>query len=106
MNDWINNYPEYKITNHRRTVNQDPHASEIDRKGMVDGWFVPTMPDLNQRNLFMEKYLIQNSIWWIEFVGLEGIRQDTWPYPDKNMMFPTGKRENTMPTDINAMSPV
>jgi len=44
------------------------------------------MPDLNQRNPFLAKYLIQNSIWWIEYVGLEGIRQDTWPYPDKNMM--------------------
>jgi neopullulanase len=86
MADWINNHPKYKITTHRRTVNQDPHASEADRKAMVDGWFVPTMPDLNQRNPFMEKYLIQNSIWWIEFVGLEGIRQDTWPYPDKDMM--------------------
>jgi glycosidase len=86
MADWINNFPEYKITTHRRTVNQDPHASEADRKAMVDGWFVPTMPDLNQRNPYMEKYLIQNSIWWIEYVGLEGIRQDTWPYPDKDMM--------------------
>ena len=86
MPDWINNYPDYKITNHRHVVNMDPHVSEFDRKSMVDGWFVPTMPDLNQRNSFMEKYLIQNSIWWVEFVGLEGIRQDTWPYPDKNMM--------------------
>lgn len=86
MNDWINHYPEYKITSHRRTVNQDPHSSESDYKAMVDGWFVPTMPDLNQKNEFMKNYLIQNSIWWIEFVGLEGIRQDTWPYPDKHMM--------------------
>ncbi|HSO87410.1 MAG TPA: glycoside hydrolase family 13 protein [Draconibacterium sp.] len=86
MADWINNYPEYKITTHRRTVNQDPHVSVADKSAMVDGWFEPRMPDLNQRNPFMEKYLIQNSIWWIEFVGLEGIRQDTWPYPDKNMM--------------------
>ncbi len=86
MSDWINNYPGYKITSHRRTVNQDPHASEADRKAMTDGWFVPTMPDLNQRNPFMAKYLIQNSIWWIEYAGLEGIRQDTWPYPDKDMM--------------------
>jgi glycosidase len=92
MNDWINNYPDYKITSHRRTVNQDPHASEADRSAMVDGWFVPTMPDLNQKNPFMEKYLIQNSIWWIEYVGLEGIRQDTWPYPDKNMMTTWTKR--------------
>jgi len=86
MTDWINNYPDYKITSHVRTVNQDPHVSEVDRKAMVDGWFVRSMPDINQRNPFMEKYLIQNSIWWIEYVGLEGIRQDTWPYPDKNMM--------------------
>lgn len=86
MNDWINNHPEYTITTHRRTVNQDPHASEADRTAMVDGWFVPTMPDLNQKNPFMATYLIQNSIWWIEYAGLEGIRQDTWPYPDKDMM--------------------
>ncbi len=67
-------------------MNQDPNASEADRRAMADGWFVPSMPDLNQRNPFMAKYLIQNSIWWIEYVGLEGIRQDTWPYPDKDMM--------------------
>ena len=59
---------------------------------MTDGWFVPTMPDLNQRNPFMKNYLIQNSIWWIEFAGLEGIRQDTWPYPDKIMMAEWTKR--------------
>lgn len=86
MSDWINNYPEMKITSHRRTVNEDPHASEADKKAMVDGWFVSAMPDMNQKNPFLAKYLIQNSIWWVEYVGLEGIRQDTWPYPDKNMM--------------------
>ena len=62
MPDWINNYPEYKITSHRRTVNQDPHASEVDKSAMTDGWFVPTMPDMIQKNPFMVKYLIQNSI--------------------------------------------
>lgn len=86
MDDWINNYPDIKITSHHRTVNEDPHASESDKKAMVEGWFVPSMPDLNQRNPFLAKYLIQNSIWWIEYAGLEGIRQDTWPYPDKYMM--------------------
>jgi len=86
MKDWINNYPEMKITTHRRTVNEDPHVSEADYKAMTEGWFVPTMPDMNQKNPFLAKYLIQNSIWWTEYVGLEGIRQDTWPYPDKNMM--------------------
>lgn len=86
MNNWINQYPEYKQTNHRRTVNQDPYASNSDKEAMSDGWFVPSMPDMNQQNPFMSKYLIQNSIWWTEYVNLDGIRQDTWPYPDKDMM--------------------
>lgn len=86
MKDWINGYPNFKITNHKKTVTQDPYASETDSKGLTDGWFVPSMPDLNQRNPFMAKYLIQNSIWWIEYVGLDGIRMDTYPYPDKQMM--------------------
>lgn len=81
--DWLNFYPEYKITTHRRTVNQDPYASVVDKKAMSDGWFVPTMPDMNQRNPFLMNYLIQNSIWWTEYVGLDGIRMDTYPYPDK-----------------------
>jgi glycosidase len=81
--DWLNFYPDYKITSHRRTVNQDPHASEADKKAMSDGWFVPSMPDMNQRNPFLMNYLIQNSIWWTEYVGLDGIRMDTYPYPDK-----------------------
>ena len=84
--DWLNFYPDYKITSHRRTVNQDPYASESDKIAMADGWFVPTMPDLNQRNAFMSNYLIQNSIWWTEYVGLDGIRMDTYPYPDKFAM--------------------
>jgi glycosidase len=86
MKDWLNGYPDFKITNHKKTVVQDPYVSESDSKELTDGWFVPTMPDLNQRNPYMATYLIQNSIWWIEYVGLDGIRMDTYPYPDKQMM--------------------
>lgn len=92
FNDWINyqerfeNDEELIYSNHRRTTNQDLYASKVDKKGMSDGWFVETMPDLNQRNPFMAEYLIQNSIWWIETLGLGGIRQDTYPYPDKAFM--------------------
>lgn len=84
--DWINQYPDYQITNHTKTLIQDPNGSDFDRNQMLDGWFVPTMPDLNQRNPFMANYLIQNSIWWIEYAMLSGIRMDTYPYPDKHMM--------------------
>jgi len=90
--DWLNYQENYEnkgdliTSNHRRTSNQDIYASKIDKAGMQNGWFVPTMPDLNQKNPFMAKYIIQNSIWWIETIGLGGIRQDTYPYPDKEFM--------------------
>lgn len=84
INDW--NWKKTKFSNHRRTANQDQYASEIDKEGLTDGWFVEAMPDLNQRNPFMATYIIQNSIWWIETLGLSGIRQDTYPYPDKEFM--------------------
>ncbi|NKI31629.1 glycoside hydrolase family 13 protein [Croceivirga thetidis] len=90
--DWINYQSDFeegkktKITNHRRSVNQDLYASEIDKKIMEEGWFVPSMPDLNQQNSFMANYLIQNSIWWIETLNLGGIRQDTYPYSNKGFL--------------------
>lgn len=84
INDW--NWKKTKHSNHRRTANQDLYASKIDKEGLTDGWFVEAMPDLNQRNPYMAIYIIQNSIWWIETLGLGGIRQDTYPYPDKEFM--------------------
>ncbi len=79
--DWINQWPEYQQTNHKKSLTQDPYASDIDKKVFIDGWFVPTMPDLNQNNRLMANYLTQNSIWWIEYADLTGIRMDTYPYP-------------------------
>lgn len=84
--DWINHWPSYTETNHRKTLLQDPHAASLDRKVFTDGWFVPTMPDLNQRNPLLATYLTQNAIWWIEYLGLAGIRMDTYPYPDRHYM--------------------
>ncbi len=87
--DWVNFQDEFLAgqptiySNHRRTTNQDIYASDSDKKGMTHGWFVGTMPDLNQKNPFMSTYIIQNSIWWVEEMGLGGIRQDTYPYADK-----------------------
>lgn len=84
--DWFNNMGEYVQTSHMKEMYYDPYASEYDKEKMIDGWFVPTMPDLNQRNRHVAKYLIQNSIWWIEYSGVDGIRQDTYPYADYSMM--------------------
>jgi glycosidase len=90
--NWVNYQENFEnggktiYSTHRRTTNQDLYASKADKEGMTIGWFVDTMPDLNQNNPHVAKYLIQNSIWWVETLDLGGIRQDTYPYPDKDFM--------------------
>lgn len=76
----------FQQTSYKLTPVLDPYASKVDMKETVKGWFVPTMPDLNQQNPHVIKYLIQNSIWWIETVGIDGIRMDTYPYADRKGM--------------------
>ncbi len=84
--DWFNN-PDYGLqTSYKLTPVMDPYASKVDMAETVDGWFVKSMPDLNQRNPHVMKYLIQNSVWWIESAGIDGIRMDTYPYADREAM--------------------
>ncbi len=84
--DWINHQGQFVPTTHMREALHDPHGAEADKVGFSDGWFVPTMPDLNQRNPFLATYLIQNCIWWVEYAELSGIRVDTYSYPDKTFL--------------------
>lgn len=84
--DWYNNPDGDKMTNYRLTTVHDPYVSDYDREHTVDAWFVPSMPDLNQRNPHLMKYLTQNSIWWIESSKIDGIRMDTYPYADMKGM--------------------
>lgn len=90
MPEWLSGKEEdkakYLQTSYKLTPVLDPYASEVDKRETVDGWFVPSMPDLNQRNPHVIKYLIQNSVWWIETVGIDGIRMDTYPYADREAM--------------------
>ncbi|MGH8250746.1 MAG: alpha-amylase family glycosyl hydrolase [Steroidobacteraceae bacterium] len=84
--DWINHGGSFAGTTHRRETLTDPHAANADRAAFTDGWFVPAMPDLNQRHPLLATYLIQNTIWWIEYAGLSGLRLDTLPYADRNFL--------------------
>ena len=84
--DWINHGGRFVPTNHRRTTIQDPYAAPGDRAGFTDGWFVEAMPDLNQRNPHLARYLVQNTLWWIEYAGLAGIREDTFGYADADFL--------------------
>ena len=100
--DWINQIDNPQVSIHKRYVNQDPNVSEYDRRAHADGWFVVRgMPDLNQRNPLMADYLTQNALWWVEYLGLAGIRMDTWPYPDKDYMAEWTRRVMLEYPDLN-----
>ena len=79
-NDWINQWDNFTPSTHAKEIFTDPYAAEIDKKEMVNGWFVESMPDLNQKQPQLLKYLTQNAIWWIEYADLSGFRVDTYPY--------------------------
>lgn len=84
--DWINHGSTFKPTNNQHTLAQDIHAAPEEKARFFDGWFVETMPDLNQRNRLVARYLIQNTLWWIEYADLSGIREDTYSYADKDFL--------------------
>ncbi|KIC64132.1 glycoside hydrolase family 13 protein [Chryseobacterium taiwanense] len=88
--DWIHWFKDgengFKRSNYKTTTQFDTNASEIDKKLALDGWFDTTMPDINQKNPLVLKYLTQNAIWWIEYAELGGFRVDTYPYNDKEAM--------------------
>lgn len=84
--DWLNHQDNYVQTNYRLSTVTDPYASDFDKDLTTDGWFVYGMPDLNQNNPHLMKYLIQNSIWWIEESQIDGIRMDTYAYADPDRM--------------------
>jgi neopullulanase len=81
--DWIHQFPGYAQTNYRMAAQFDSNASKKDFDLCMDGWFVKSMPDLNQSNPLVLNYLTQNAIWWIEYADLDGFRVDTYSYNDK-----------------------
>lgn len=81
--EWIHQFPGFSQSNYRMTTQFDTNASAIDAKNCMDGWFVPSMPDLNQSNPLVLNYITQNAIWWIEYADLDGFRVDTYSYNDK-----------------------
>jgi glycosidase len=87
FDDWFNGTKEkYFITPHEKISIYSSYSSKLTIDSTTNGWFVDQMPDLNQRNPFLAKYLIQNMLWWIEYSGLDGIREDTYPYSDQRFL--------------------
>ncbi len=83
---WFHKWPKYTQTTYKEQPLFDVYSSSSDKKLMSDGWFVPSMPDVNHNNLFFANYLIQHAIWTTEEYGLDGWRIDTYAYNDLNFM--------------------
>jgi len=86
MHNWVHETPEFRRSNFRGSLNLDPYISNYDQEILLNGWFDTNMGDLDQTNPLVANYLIQASIWWVEFSGIDGIRMDTQVYPDKKFM--------------------
>lgn len=86
MKDWVHQWPQYTNSNFKDQVDFDPYGADVDRNQMVNGWFDKHMPDMNESNPFLQKYILQSNIWWIEYAGVDGFRIDTYPYNDPVFM--------------------
>ncbi|MGN6296778.1 MAG: glycoside hydrolase family 13 protein [Ginsengibacter sp.] len=86
MKTWLHQWPDYTNTTYKDQVLFDPYASSKEKKIMQDGWFVPSMPDLNQQNPFVANFLIQHALWAVEEFGIDGWRIDTYIYNDLDFM--------------------
>ena len=106
MADWVHNQEKVGNTNYRTDTIMDPYASERDLTSTIKGWFVDEMPDLNQRNPLLADYLIQNTLWWIEYSGIDGIRMDTHPYPYPDYMAEWARRVLEEYPDFNIVGEV
>ena len=84
LKDWVHPKPEAAGRTLAISAWNDPHVSELDYRLNKDGWFSPLMPDMNQNNAKVLRYLVQNTIWWIEYADLDGLRVDTYPYCERD----------------------
>ncbi|MCO5936651.1 glycoside hydrolase family 13 protein [Mucilaginibacter sp. RB4R14] len=92
MKSWVHQWPNYTNSNFRDAAVMDPHGAAADKKQMLDGWFDRRMADVNQNNPYVQNYLTQNHIWWIEYAGIDGLRLDTYPYNDAAYMADWAKK--------------
>ena len=78
---WFNGTAPHHLANKWQTWTlADPHATVEMQRETLEGWFINILPDLNQNDPEVARYLIQNSLWWIGIAGFDAIREDTVPY--------------------------
>jgi len=104
---WLNGLPDNHLpAEHNKVAYVDIHAADNSIKNANQGWFVNYMPDLNQTDTILAKYIIQNTIWWIEYSGIDGIREDTYPYANQKFMAEWAKEILTHYPNFNIVGEV
>ncbi len=83
---WFNWWPKYTRTNYRAPLLMDPYAAKSEVKLFDKGWFDHHMPDLNTKNIHLQQFLIQQTLWWVAEFELASLRIDTYAYPGMAFM--------------------
>jgi glycosidase len=78
---WFYGTVENHLSNNwQKWTQMDPHASDATRRRNLEGWFIDILPDFNQEDEEVRRYLIQNTLWWLGMIGFDAIRMDTLPH--------------------------
>lgn len=107
MPDWLNgSVADHASHKHYKLAPTDPHADPYSDSLLRTFWFVDAMPDLNLTNPYLATYRIQNTLWWIEYSGIDGIREDTYPYSDQAFLARWAKSIRDAYPDFNIVGEI
>ena len=78
---WFYGTVESHLSNNwQKWTTMDPNATRETQRRNLEGWFIDILPDLNQDDEEVRRYLIQNTLWWLGTVGFDAVRMDTLPH--------------------------
>ena len=101
VHNWAGGFTDDKRTNYRSGVVLDPHGQTPDVAGFNDGWFDRMMPDMNQANADLQRYMGTNILWWMAEVGIDGLRIDTYTYGQQDAMAAMTKRVSLLSRTVS-----
>ena len=77
---WNGTLKSHLSNNWQKWTAMNPRATYQTQQRNIEGWFIDILPDFNQGDPEVERYLIQNSLWWLEQGGFDAVRMDTLPH--------------------------
>jgi neopullulanase len=82
---WFNGTESNHVANTwQKWTAMNPRATPQTQRLNVDGWFINLLPDLNQNDEEVARYLVQNTLWWLGMAGFDALRMDTLPHVNRS----------------------